>query len=288
MKHKLKIDMKQDNLLFGDCKDWLPFIPDNSVDLIYIDPPFFSQRYYEIIWGNCYEKRSFEDRFKGKTHYINWMRERLIIAKDKLKKTGSIFLHCDHRANYRLRVMLDDLFNEKNFRNEIICLGDLAKRPPAKYLKNETQTIYWYSKSENYKYITEGMLKESEFDIDSDHNYKQYSNGQYGYDLPKGDYCLDTLLKKEKEGTAFRNSKGNWRVIKFLKYNKNKLIRTDKLSNLWNDLPRLDHLKNEKIGYKTQKVSHIIERIIKMVTKEDDIILDFFAGGVQPHQLLIN
>ncbi len=76
MKHKLKIDLNKNNLLFGDCKEWLPFIPNNSIDLIYIDPPFFSSKDYGIIWGNGYETRSFTDRRKGGIHhYIGWMWE---------------------------------------------------------------------------------------------------------------------------------------------------------------------------------------------------------------------
>ena len=280
MKHKLKINPAENNLVFGDCKYWLPFIPDNSIDLIYIDPPFFSNTTYERIWGNGFERRCFEDRFKGITHYAGWMRERLIIAKDKLKNTGSIFVHCDYRANYKLREVLNELFSEKNFRNEIICLGDLAKRPPERYLQIDNQTIFWFSKSDKFKSIKEGMRKKTKLSFkEVKERYKKYKTGKWGYDLPKGDYCEKTLKEKEKNGLAFKNSKGNWRVIKPLIKKEDHFIRDDKLGNIWSDLPRLDHLKNEKIGYRTQKTESLINRIINIATNKGDQVLDFFGGG---------
>ena len=121
VKRKLSIDVSKNNIMVGDCLDWLKEIPSKSVDMCYIDPPFFSNRNYEIIWGNGYELRSFGDRWKGgvKT-YIVWMEERVKQIHRVLKDTGSIFLHCDWRASHRLRVMLDDVFGERNFVNEII------------------------------------------------------------------------------------------------------------------------------------------------------------------------
>jgi len=117
----LKFDMTQNNVVCGDCKDWLPFIPSNSVDLIYIDPPFFSNKTYEIVWGNGFELRSFGDRWKGGiNHYIGWMRDKIIEAHRVLKTTGSIFLHCDYHANHHLRILFDDIFGEKNFVNSIV------------------------------------------------------------------------------------------------------------------------------------------------------------------------
>ena len=64
-KYNLNFNLEHNSIVCGDCEEWLPFIPDNSVDLIYIDPPFLSNQKHEIIWGNGYEKRSFNDRWKG-------------------------------------------------------------------------------------------------------------------------------------------------------------------------------------------------------------------------------
>ncbi|TAE04563.1 MAG: site-specific DNA-methyltransferase [Bacteroidetes bacterium] len=97
-------------------------IDSETIDLIYIDPPFFSNRTYEVIWGDKGEIRSFEDRFSGGIeHYISWLKERIQEMHRILKPTGSIFVHCDHHANAYIRVyILDKVFGVNNFRNEII------------------------------------------------------------------------------------------------------------------------------------------------------------------------
>lgn len=109
----------------GDCKDVLFEVPEKSVDLIYVDPPFFSNRHYEVLWGDGYEVRAFEDRWKGGIeNYIAWMEDRLRECYRVLKETGSMYLHCDWHANAHLRILMDKIFGESNFRNEIVwCYG---------------------------------------------------------------------------------------------------------------------------------------------------------------------
>ena len=83
-------------LILGDCLEIMKTLPSESVDLIYLDPPFFSNRNYEVIWGDDGEVRSFVDRWSGGVdHYINWLFERVNEMYRLLKKTGSIYLHCD-------------------------------------------------------------------------------------------------------------------------------------------------------------------------------------------------
>lgn len=99
----------------------LAMLPARSVDLIYLDPPFFSNRHYEVIWGDEAEVRSFEDRWEGGIHhYIGWMRERVRGMARILKPTGSLYLHCDPHASHYLKVMLDEVFGIENFCNEIV------------------------------------------------------------------------------------------------------------------------------------------------------------------------
>jgi DNA modification methylase len=109
-------------LILGDCLEVLKKLPDESVDLIYLDPPFFSNRNYEVIWGDKREIRSFEDRWSGGIdHYIAWLKERFEQMHRVLKITGSIFLHCDWHANAEIKVfILNKIFGEQNFRGEII------------------------------------------------------------------------------------------------------------------------------------------------------------------------
>jgi len=114
--------MSVNKLILGDNLDILKGMEDGSVDLIYLDPPFFSNRNYEVIWGDAGEVRSFQDRWAGGVdHYIAWLKERVAEMHRVLKPTGSIFLHCDWHANAHIRVdILDRLFGAGNFKNEII------------------------------------------------------------------------------------------------------------------------------------------------------------------------
>jgi hypothetical protein len=82
--------------------------PSECVDLIYLDPPFFSNRNYEVIWGDEAEVRSFEDRWEGGIEvYTAWMRERMQQLHRILKPTGTLYLHCDWHAGHYLKVMCD-------------------------------------------------------------------------------------------------------------------------------------------------------------------------------------
>ena len=122
-------------------------LKDNSIDLIYIDPPFFSQATYKNKEGEiCYK-----DRFKSLDAYIDFMKERLIEAHRVLKDTGSICLHCDHHASHHLRVLLEKVFGVDNFVNEIIWCYQSAGGSKKKF-NNWHQTILVYSKTKNYKY----------------------------------------------------------------------------------------------------------------------------------------
>lgn len=98
----------------------LPALPSGSVDLIYLDPPFFSNRIYEVIWGDESEVRSFGERWKGGIpHYIDWMQQRVVQMHRILKDNGSFYLHCDPNSSHYLKVMLDKQFGQGNFRGEI-------------------------------------------------------------------------------------------------------------------------------------------------------------------------
>ncbi|MDR2362142.1 MAG: hypothetical protein LBD91_05370, partial [Prevotellaceae bacterium] len=91
--------MSANKLILGDNLEILRTMESETVDLIYLDPPFFSNRNYEVIWGDEGEVRSFQDRWAGGIdHYIAWLKERVVEMHRILKPTGSIFLHCDWHA----------------------------------------------------------------------------------------------------------------------------------------------------------------------------------------------
>ncbi|MBI4164618.1 MAG: site-specific DNA-methyltransferase [Acidobacteria bacterium] len=100
----------------GDNFEQLKKFPEGCVDLIYIDPPFNSNRNYEVFWGETKEKRAFEDRHASTQAYIEFMRPRCVELARVLKKTGSFYYHCDWHASHYVKVMLDQIFGENNFR----------------------------------------------------------------------------------------------------------------------------------------------------------------------------
>src|SRR6185295_2237302 len=104
----------------GDNLEQLKKLPEACVDLIYIDPPFNSNRNYEVFWGETKEKRAFEDRHASTQAYINYMRPRCVQLARVLKRTGSFYYHCDWHASHYVKAMLDGIFGEQNFVNEII------------------------------------------------------------------------------------------------------------------------------------------------------------------------
>jgi len=115
------IFMEVNAIYEGDNLEIMSKFPSNSVDLIYADPPFFSNRQYEVIWDDGAEIRAFQDRWKGGIeHYITWMEPRLKECQRLLRETGSMYLHCDWHANAHLRILMDRIFGENNFRNEIV------------------------------------------------------------------------------------------------------------------------------------------------------------------------
>ncbi len=126
-------------------------VPDESVDLIYIDPPFNSNRNYEVFWGDVQEKRAFEDRFGDVDAYIQYMRPRVLELYRVLKPTGSFYYHCDWYASHYVKLMLDQIFNFNNFQNEIVWAyrtgGATKKRWARKH-----DTIFFYTKSQKYTF----------------------------------------------------------------------------------------------------------------------------------------
>jgi len=121
--------------------------PAECVDLVYLDPPFFSNRNYEVIWGDEAEIASFEDRWTGGMNvYVEWMEDRLRQLHRVLRPTGSLYLHCDAAAGHYLKVALDRIFGQQNFRNEIIWRRT-GSNSAAKRFGPIHQTIFYYGKS---------------------------------------------------------------------------------------------------------------------------------------------
>ncbi len=235
-------------LICGDNLGELTKLPKESVDLIYIDPPFFTHRQYEVIWGDEAEVRSFEDRWEGGIeHYISWLKPRVQAMYEVLKPTGSFYLHCDWHANAYIKIMLDEIFGGKNFRNEIVWCYSTSGRGKREFSKKH-DIIFFYSKTDNY------FWNEKEVSI-------PYSN----------EYIKSHFKNKDKNGKICRKrfDAGKWRIY----YPDEGMIPND-----WWEIPYVNSMAKERVGYPTQKPEALLERIIKASSKKGNVVLDGFCG----------
>ncbi|MDR2424750.1 MAG: hypothetical protein LBD59_08510 [Prevotellaceae bacterium] len=242
--------MSVNKLILGDNLEILKAMGNETIDLIYLDPPFFSNRNYEVIWGDEGEVRSFQDRWSGgMEHYIAWLYERVEQMHRVLKPTGSIFLHCDWHAQAYIRVqILDRIFGLNNYINEIIwCYtapANVKNRFPQKH-----DTIYFYGKSKTYFFSTDN--------IKIPYNQETVARTNRG--------AGDTGLKVKGDAEE---------------RHKNRLDKDGKVpEDYWIDIPRIQGNGNERIGYPTQKPEALLQRIIACASNEGDVVLDPFVGG---------
>ncbi|MDR0638323.1 MAG: hypothetical protein LBG27_05380 [Spirochaetaceae bacterium] len=230
-------------LIQGDNLEILKGMEAESVDLIYLDPPFFSNRNYEVIWGDKGEIRSFQDRWAGGVdHYIAWLKVRVVEMRRVLKSTGSMYLHCDwHASHYIKTEILDRLFGMNNFRNEIIWCY-LGGGAPKMDFGRRHDIIFRYGKSQQYVFNSDAIR------------------------VP---YQAEGIGRKDD--AMWGKHKGTDKV-----YKPNPL---GKIPEDWWFINILNANDPERIGYPTQKPEALLERIIKASSNEGDIVLDPFMGG---------
>ena len=137
-------------LIWGDNLHVMRQLPSRGIDLIYIDPPFFSGRQYNMLWGDNNELRSFEDIWEGGMDgYLVWLNARMYEMKRLLKSTGSIYVHCDWHASHYIKVEMDKLFGFENFRNEIVWCYSGGGQPKSDFPRKH-DIILRYSNSRQY------------------------------------------------------------------------------------------------------------------------------------------
>ena len=235
----------------------LALLPADSVDLIYLDPPFFSNRHYEVIWGDEAEVRSFEDRWEGGIyHYIEWMKERVFEMKRVLKPDGAFFLHCDDHAAHYLKVMLDDVFGSSNFRNEIIWHYKFRMMSNSRLLNRKHDSIFFYAKNASHRIVppTEPWTRDEIIRVRKQAIHKDEQGKEWVWmPGPKG-------RSKNKH-----------------KYLSEIIAEGKALDDVW-DLPTVTSSAKERMGYPTQKPEVLLERIVSMSSQPGDIVLDPFAG----------
>ena len=231
-----------------DCLAVLKKMSGKSVDMIYLDPPFFTQKIQHLkdVYGKEY---AFCDVWNSRTEYLEYMKQRIIEMKFVLKDTGSIFLHCDDTMSHYLRIILDDIFGENNFRSEIIWTYKRWSNAQRGLLPGH-QTILFYSKTGNFKFNTIYM------DYSPTTNIDQILQERIRDDRGKVSYKCDKegkpIIAKEKKGVP--------------------------MSDVWN-IPFLNPKAKERTGYPTQKPIELLQRIIEISTNEGDLVLDPFCGS---------
>ena len=177
-----------DCIYMGEHKD---LFPDNSVDLIYLDPPFSSDRNYAANYkDDSGVVASFKDTWRGNNDgYIEYMEPRLIQLHRVLKSTGSIYYHCDYHVNYLVRDLLNKIFGEKNFRNEIIWYYTAGARGKKMWARKH-DTIYFYTKTNKYTFNWEDVAEPFESGM-TKWRYKR--GGQKGKEMPIGKVPADVF-----------------------------------------------------------------------------------------------
>ncbi|WP_299369086.1 site-specific DNA-methyltransferase [uncultured Porphyromonas sp.] len=258
-------DPHSDNLILrGECVSACAYLKDQGieVDLVYIDPPFASGADYakkvylrrnpkvaELVAKaetelDNEELRAFEETMYGdvwdKELYLNWMYENLLAIKSVMSPTASIYVHLDWHIGHYVKILMDEIFGEENFRNEIIWCYTGPQRANG-FFARKHDNIYFYSKDTNYTFTPQ---------------YIPHKSGLHG-----------------KGGLGFRNTDSNENTLKELE-DKGKL-----LEDWWDDISTVGRLLNENIGYATQKPEALLERIIKASSDEGMLVADFFGGS---------
>lgn len=233
--------MQTNVLYYGDNLEVMHrHIDDDSIDLIYIDPPFFSSKAYEVIYGDAKEKRMFEDRWKGDVyHYVNWMEPRLALMREKLKPTGTIFVHLDWHAVHYVKVAMDKIFGYDNFLNEIIWHYRRWTGVARHFLRMH-DNILFYAKAAG----------------------QQKFNPLY---IP---YTPKSLARKQHHHTRIKGADTYVTTIS------PKGVREN---DVW-VIPIINPQAKERLGYPTQKPETLLRRIIEAGSEPNDLVADFFCG----------
>ena len=254
----------------GDNLEQLKKLPDTCIDLIYIDPPFNSNRNYEVFWGETKEKRSFDDRHESTQAYIEFMRPRCVELARVLKKTGSFYYHCDWHASHYVKVMLDQVLGENNFQGEIIWKRTTAHNDAKRQWGALHDSVFFYTGSDQYVFNQQfGAYDEA------------YLKSKYRYQDPDGRrYRLDNLRSPQPRPNLTYDYKGfkphpnGWAVsmermeeldgqerlrfpskpggrIELKRYLDER--KGMPAGNIWLDIDPLNSQAIERLGYPTQK-----------------------------------
>ena len=233
----------------GDCLSILPKIQSDSVDLVYLDPPFFTQKVHRLGTRDRTHEFSFDDRWSSYKRYTDFLYDRLKEIRRVLSPAGSVFLHCDRNATHLARTLLDEVFNPESFRSEIIWHYRRWSNS-RNVLLPAHQTIYHYTKSDQY--IFNIIREDYSSSTNVDQILQRRTRDRYG----------KAVYQRDEDGNSIAN--GGKKGVP--------------LSDVW-DIPYLNPKAKERTGYPTQKPLLLLERIIRIATNEGNWVLDPFCGS---------
>ncbi len=250
-----------------------------KIDLIYIDPPFDSKADYKkkiALKGKTVfnDSTTFEEKQYGdiwtNDEYLQFMYERLILLKELLSTSGTIYLHCDWHKSHLLRMVMDEVFGADNFRNEIVWHYKTYQGQVSSYFPRKHDTLLMYSKTSQYFFkLLKDDDPEKTIDFTRWNAYLNENNEITGGNYPKQDSRFDGYYKRfVKEN--HRNPGVNDVILK---------IEGNTIDSVW-ELKAIDP-KNatERIGYPTQKPESLLERVLEASSKPGDIVFDCFMGS---------
>lgn len=237
-----------DQIIQDDCLNVLRLMPNDSVDLVYLDPPFFSQKQHSLRSKDLTEY-AFNDQWESVQDYIGYLQLRVKELKRVMKNTASLFFHCDRHASHHIRLLLDDVFGAECFVSEIIWAYKRWSNNSARLLPAH-QTIFMYSKTQHYTFNTLFQPYSETTNLDQIlQKRRRDANGKTIYET---DVSGQVLLNGPKQGVP--------------------------LSDVW-EIPYLNPKAAERTGYPTQKPILLLERIILLASNEGDLVLDPFCGS---------
>lgn len=252
----------------GDNLELLKSQPNESVDMIYCD----------ILYGTGRNFGDYQDLKPIRSEIENHYLPRLIEMKRVLKQSGSIYLQMDTRINHWMRILMDDVFGYENFRNEIVWTYETAGRKSKRKYRPSHDVILFYAIGNNTLYDCEYLEK-----INNNYTgYYQDENGWYQM-TGTGDYSNESILKLKEKGLIHTNGRGKHYLKIYLTKKDDGLYKAKQLKDVWDDIQTFGgvnkNLKEQFVGYPTQKPKELIKRFVLASTNEGDTVADYYLGS---------
>lgn len=262
-----------------------------KINLIYIDPPFDSRVDYKkkielkgeeaLNDRTSFEEKQYSDIWSN-DEYLQFMYERLIIARELLSDNGSIYLHCDWHKSHLLRCIMDEIFGSENFRNEVIWKRGTVKGAKAKgnqFARNH-DVIYYYTKSSEYFFERQFIPFSEEYKrrfAKDDNDGK----GPYRDDQAIGTRSKESIAQMIIEGKIVVQPDGSMKIKTYLNELNGVVVDDDwiDVDDDWVDISEVNVMSNDRTNYPTQKPEKLLERIINASSKKGDIVFDCFMGS---------